>query len=132
MHQVYCFHDWLDFQKIIGATWKEKQTDHGDIHTFQVVIEDKEHPITKNMENFEIKDELWHRMDIQPDTHILCRAYSNPEHGGSGLNEPVAFTTSFGKGRGFNLVLGHNTNAMANSAWKRLMLNGTEWAVTGL
>ena len=58
-------------------------------------------------------------------------AYSNPENGGSGLDEPVVFTTSFGKGRGFNLVLGHNINAMENPAWKSLMLNGTEWAATG-
>ena len=126
-----CFHDWPDFQKIVGATWKENLTDHCDIHTFQVTIEDREHPVTKGLETFEIKDELWHRMEVQPDAHILCRAYSDPEHGGSGLHEPVAFTTSFDKGRGFNLVLGHNINAMANPAWKLLMLQGTEWAATG-
>jgi type 1 glutamine amidotransferase len=126
-----CFHDWQDFQFIVGATWKEGQTDHGDIHTFQVMIEDNKHPITKGLEAFMIQDELWHRMEVQPDTHVLCRAYSDPEHGGSGLYEPVVFTSSFGRGHGFNLVLGHNTNAMANPAWKLLMLRGTEWAATG-
>ena len=68
-----CFPDWLDFQKLVGATWKEDQTDHGDIHTFNVVINDKEHPITVNLENFEIRDELWHRMNIQPEAHVLCQ-----------------------------------------------------------
>jgi len=126
-----CFHDWQNFQKIVGATWKEDKTDHGDLHTFQVMIEDNNHPITEGLEPFRIHDELWHRMEIQPGTHILCRAYSDPEQGGSGRNEPLAFTTSFGKGRGFNLVLGHDTNAMANPSWKRLMMRGTEWAATG-
>ncbi|MHC4266014.1 MAG: ThuA domain-containing protein [Planctomycetota bacterium] len=125
-----CFHDWQDFQKIVGATWKEDITDHGDPHTFQVMIEDNHHPITEGLEPFRIHDELWHRMEVQPGTHILCRAYSDPEQGGTGHNEPLVFTTSFGKGRGFNLVLGHDTNAMANPSWKHLMLRGTEWAAT--
>jgi len=126
-----CFHDWQDFQKIVGATWKEGKTDHGDIHTFQVMLENNIHPITKGLEAFRIHDELWHRMEVQPDAHVLCRAYSDTQHGGSGRDEPVAFTTSFGSGRGFNLVLGHDTNAMANPVWKELMLRGTEWAATG-
>jgi type 1 glutamine amidotransferase len=125
-----CFHTWEDYQKLIGATWG-KNTGHGDIHTFEVTIEDIDHPITKGLERFRIRDELWHRMEVQPDAHILCRAYSSPEHDGTGENEPVAFTTSFGKGRGFNLVLGHDAITMENPYWKLIMLRGTEWAATG-
>jgi type 1 glutamine amidotransferase len=125
-----CFHTWEDYQKLVGATWG-KNTDHGDIHTFEVTMEEGNHPITKDMKKFFIRDELWHRMEVQPNAQILCRAYSSPEHDGTGDNEPVVFTTSFGKGRGFNLVLGHDTNAMTNPYWKLLMLRGTEWSATG-
>ncbi len=126
-----CFHDWKDYQKIVGATWKEDQTDHGAAHLFEVMIEDKNHPITKGMDVFQIHDELWHRMAIQSDAHILCKAFSDPKNGGSGQYEPLAFTTSLGKGRGFNLVLGHDTDAMDNPGWKQLMLQGTQWVATG-
>jgi type 1 glutamine amidotransferase len=125
-----CFHTWEDYQKLIGATWG-KNTGHGNIHTFEVTVEDVNHPITGGVERFSIRDELWHRMQVQPEAHIICRAYSSTEQDGTGDYEPVAFTTSFGKGRGFNLVLGHDTNAMANPCWKLLMLRGTEWAATG-
>ncbi|MHC4131729.1 MAG: ThuA domain-containing protein [Planctomycetota bacterium] len=125
-----CFHTWEDYQKLVGATWG-KNTGHGNMHSFKVTIEDGNHPIMDGIKRFRIHDELWHRMEVQPDAHILCRAYSSPEHDGTGDDEPIAFTTSFGKGRGFNLVLGHDTNAMDNPYWKLLMLRGTEWAAAG-
>ncbi len=125
------FQTWPEFQRIIGATWKLKQTGHGRIHTFGVKIADKTHPITAGVPDFDIRDELWHRIGMQPDAHVLATAHSSPARGGSGKDEVVALCTTFGKGRGFNLILGHDTTAMANPGWQTLMLRGLEWAATG-
>jgi uncharacterized protein len=123
--------DWPDFQRMAGATWKLEQTGHGRIHPFQVVMADSLHPITQGLKPFTITDELWHRMELQPDAHILCRAFSALENKGSGQWEPVALVTRFGKGRCFYSVLGHDAQAMSSLGWRRLMLRGTEWAATG-
>jgi uncharacterized protein len=125
-----CFENWPEFQTLIGATWG-KNTGHGAYHRFEVNTTDSNHPITSGLQPFSITDELWHRMSIQPSAHVLYNAYSSPKYGGTGHMEPMAFCTQFGKGRCFNLVLGHDVNAMHNQGWTILMLRGTEWAATG-
>ncbi|NLP10300.1 ThuA domain-containing protein [bacterium] len=123
--------DWPEFQRMAGATWQLGRTGHGRIHSFQVVMADTLHPVTQGLAAFDITDELWHHMALQPDIHVLCRAFSAPEHKGSGQYEPVALVTHFGKGRCFYSVLGHDVQAMSSPGWQKLMLRGTEWAATG-
>jgi len=124
------FHTWPEFQQISGGTWG-KHTGHGRQHAFDVTVTDPDHPITRGMKPFRTTDELWHRMQAHRDRHVLCSAFSAKEKGGSGQNECVAMTTKLGKGRGFNLVLGHGVPHMQNAGWTALMLRGTEWAATG-
>jgi len=126
-----CFPTWPEYQRLIGAGWVMGTTAHGAIHTFQVTIRDKEHPITRGLEDLSIRDELWHRMGLQPTAHVLCTAFSATEMGGTGKDEPVALVTEPGKGRCFNLVLGHDAAAMVSPGWRLLMLRGSEWAATG-
>ncbi len=122
---------WPEFQQIIGATWGMGKTGHGRRHEFAVKVADEAHPVTAGMGEFRIFDELWHRMAAQPKATVLATAFSAKDRGGSGADEPVAFCTRFGQGRGFNLVLGHDTKAMGSPGWQALMLRGTEWAATG-
>jgi len=123
--------DWPEFQQIAGGTWGLDTTGHGPVHTFKVTIDDTNHPVMKGLKDFYIKDELWNRTKFQANIHILASAYSSPETKGTGMNEPVVITTHYGKGRGFYCVLGHNKATMQNTAWKTLLLRGTEWAATG-
>ncbi len=124
------FHTWPEYQKLAGATWGAA-TGHGTFHAFKVTVTDTAHPVTRGMKDFYITDELWHRMQAHADRHVLCTAASAKAEGGSGLDEPVVLTTQLGKGRGLNVVLGHDTKTMENVAWQTLMLRGTEWAATG-
>ena len=125
------FFDWPEFQKLIGGTWGLGTTGHGHIHAFEVKFADSTHPITKGVAPFTTTDELWHRMATQPEKKVLATAFSAKEHGGSGQDEPVAMTTEFGRGRCFNLVLGHNVAAMENAGFQTLLVRGVEWAATG-
>ena len=120
--------DWPEFQQIAGGTWGKGVTNHGPVHIFKVSVKDKNHPVTKGIKDFYIKDELWNATKFHPDIHVLCTAYSSPESKGSGKDEPVAVTTKYGKGRGFYLVLGHNKATMRNRAWQTLLLRGAQWA----
>ena len=122
---------WPEFQQAACATWALGQTGHGKRHEFAVRIADADHPVTAGMGEFRIFDELWHRMGAQPNAKALCTAFSAKQNGGSGQDEAVVFWTEFGKGRGLNLVLGHDERAMSCPAWGALLLRGTEWAATG-
>ncbi len=131
------FHDWPQYQQMVGATWDVEKTGHGPIRPLKVLIRDKRHPITNGMEDFVITDELWHRMATQPGIRVLCEAFSVQDKMRDGIRhgtekpEPVAVCTEFGNGRCFNNILGHDVAAMRNSGWRTLMLRGTEWAATG-
>ena len=125
-----CFPSWPEYQELIGAAWGSN-SGHGDYHAFNVTAAEEGHPITQVLGNFIITDELWHRMDVKPSAHILAKAYSDQARGGTGQWEPIAFSSKFGRGRSFYLVLGHDAKAMMNPNWKMLLLRGTEWAATG-
>ena len=124
------FPDWADYQKIVGGTWG-KGTGHGPMHSFEVKLADANHPIVRGLAPFQTTDELWHRMVVQPDKTVLAIAFSALDKGGTGKDEPIAMVTQFGKGRCFNLVLGHNVQAMQSPGFQTLLLRGAEWAATG-
>lgn len=123
------FPDWNDYQNLIGGTWG-KETGHGPVHTFLVRVSKVDHPITRGLQAFATTDELWHRMALRS-PEVLATAYSDTAKGGSGKDEPVAFTTRFGEGRCFNLVLGHDAGAMKKPGFQLLLRRGTEWAARG-
>lgn len=125
------FYDWPEYQQLAGGSWKSGQTGHGPIHPFIVQITDPEQPITRGLTNFPTTDELWHRTALLTNVQILATAYSAPEWNGTGNHEPVAFTSHFGQGRCFNLLLGHDPNAMDATGFQQLLRRGVEWAATG-
>ncbi len=124
------FPEWTEFHKLIGATWG-KGTGHGARHVFEVKITDPNHPVTRDLRPFTTFDELWHRMAGQPDKKVLATAFSDKNSGGSGADEPMVMATEYGKGRCFNLVLGHDVTAMGTPGFRLLLQRGTEWAATG-
>ncbi|HOX38143.1 MAG TPA: HEAT repeat domain-containing protein [Candidatus Brocadiia bacterium] len=125
------FQNWPEFQQIVCTTWG-KDTGHGSINTFPVSISDANHPVTRGLRDFWITDELWHRVPVQPAANVLCAALSYADKGGTGNLEPVLLTTSFGKGRCADIVLGHDANAMRNPAWQTILCRSAEWAATGM
>lgn len=125
------FYDWPEYQQVAGGgSWKLGQTGHGPVHEFEVKLVDKNDPITRGMTNFLTTDELWHQTGLQPGVRILATAFSAPDQKGSGKDEPMAFTTTFGRGRCFNLLLGHDARAMASPGFQALLRRGTEWAAS--
>ncbi|MGD8240537.1 MAG: HEAT repeat domain-containing protein, partial [Armatimonadota bacterium] len=120
-----------EYHELIGAAWDLGATGHGAVHTFEVAPANRAHPITRGLRPFSTRDELWHRVAIQPTARVLCTAFSAEDRDGTGQDEPVAVVTRLGRGRCFNLILGHDVRAMASSGWRLLMLRGSEWAATG-
>jgi len=126
------FYDWEEYQQLAGGSWKLGQTGHGPIHSFEVKIADGQHPIMTGVTNFSTTDELWHHTGVLPGNHVLATAFSATNYQGSGQDEPVAWTRSFGAGRCFTLLLGHDVHAMETAGFQKLLCRGTEWAASGM
>src|SRR5215469_15966691 len=119
------FDGWTEYEKMCAANWRPNNGHHSARHDYTVDIKDSDHPITRGMRaSFpQGNDELYANLKWQPEGsfHVLATAYD--DHSlykpaekqpipGSGLNQPVAWTVPYGKGRVFTYVLGHDADAM--------------------
>ena len=67
-----------------------------------------------------------------PGSVVLATAYSDPKKPrGTGKDEPVIWVNSYGKGRVYENVLGHDTKAMADPKYQDWLRRGVIWAGTG-
>lgn len=139
------FKGWSDYESMIGLLWRDG-AGHGDFHEFTVNITDPNHPITKGLGNFTTTDELYHKLSNpqQAKYTLLAQAFDKKEIRGTGENQPMALTLTFGKGRVFSTPLGHvwaNTGdakpdaqaqklSILNDGFRTLLVRGAEWAAT--
>lgn len=113
---------------------------HGKQHQYILNGYNPHHPVIKGLpaQWLHAQDELYDRMRGPGDiADILYTAYSDPETGGSGREEPLIFTVEYGKGRIFHTMLGHagktpeDNIAMQCAGFQITFLRGAEWAATG-
>ncbi len=132
---------WRD-GKVVLDTSVGKAGSHPPKHEFQVVVRDKEHPITSGLPEkwMHASDELYGQLrGPAKSLTVLATAYSDPaQKGGTGENEPVLFTINYGKGRVFHTVLGHvgmddtaEVAALSCVGFITTFQRGAEWAATG-
>ncbi|MGQ9589489.1 MAG: ThuA domain-containing protein [Planctomycetota bacterium] len=121
------FRDWdAEYIPLIGRAWRDG-SGHGPRGKFAAEIADKDHPITKGLADFEADDELYAKLVGDAPIHVLVRAKSE----WSGRVEPLAFTHTYGKGRVFGFLFGHDLKALENPSVRKILARGTEWAARG-
>ena len=112
---------------------------HGYQHDFLIINRDTSHAITRGLPQkwMHARDELYSLMrGPGKNMHILATAYSSPLQNGTGRDEPILFTVSYGKGRIFHTVLGHAGGEIPPPPMECVgfivtFQRGAEWAATG-
>lgn len=128
------FESWEEYDKFTGGVWRQGQGGHSKAHDFTVDIKDKEHPITRGLAaSFPQKnDELYANLRMQPDNRVLATAWDDPAlERGSGKHQPMLWVRSYGSGRVFSTMLGHDAEAIKSPGFISTFVRGTEWAATG-
>lgn len=156
------FADWPAYNDMIGLGWRGADfgdritvddsgrvirtpkgegpgAGHGARHAYRLDVRDPDHPITKGMPLAWIHapDELYHgQRGPAKNMNILATAYSDKATGGTGANEPLVWTVSYGDGRVFVNLLGHvgggDAQAAEGADFRSLVQRGSEWAATGV
>lgn len=120
--------------KIVFDTTPGAGGTHGKQHEFTVETRDAEHPIMKGLPARwkHATDELYSKLrGPAKNLTVLATAFAAPEQNGTGENEPILMTITYGKGRVFHTVMGHGAQAMAGLGFQVTLVRGTEWAATG-
>jgi len=107
---------------------------HGMQHEFVITTRVKNHPITQGMPDqwLHARDELYDMLRGPAENMtMLATAYSAPEFGGTGRDEPMLMVLNYGEGRIFHTVLGHGDYSMNCVGFITTLQRGTEWAATG-
>ncbi len=108
---------------------------HGPQHEFEVVNRVTDHPVTRGLPTrwLHAKDELYGTLrGPAKNMTVLATAWSAPEKRGSGRHEPVLMAITYGRGRAFHTVLGHDAGVSTHSVgFQATFARGAEWAATG-
>ncbi|MCL2348488.1 MAG: ThuA domain-containing protein [Planctomycetaceae bacterium] len=108
---------------LIGRFYDRDLPPHDPFGNFEVNIVDKEHPITKNIPNFKIDDELYTCATGDLPIHVLAEATSvNLKK-----NFPMAFLHKYGEGYAFTTVLGHDLRTLQSEEFVTLLRNAVLW-----
>ena len=123
------FYEWPEFKKISTGAWID-ETWHGELCPVKVTMEDADHPITNGMKGFWIFDELWFNAEQNIDFKVLGNASKTGEDGYETDPQPALFVSTYGKGRIFHTILGHDARTLRNTGFRSLITRGAEWAAT--
>ncbi len=107
---------------------------HGARWPYAVKSQQPEHPILKGLPKawMHAGDELYSTMRGPGENmNVIATAMSESANRGTGREEPILMTLSYGKGRIFHTVMGHDVAALSCVGFITTFQRGTEWAATG-
>jgi type 1 glutamine amidotransferase len=135
-HSIGAFQGWPEYRRIIGAKFYLNDTvENGVAHKksaykhnveFKVHVEDQEHPITRGMSDFAIRDETYKNSEFEPDNRVLLTT-DEPTS-----DEQICWVRSYGKARVCYIQLGHGPSAYANPSYRRLVGQAVRWCARRL
>lgn len=132
LHHAFCSYDfWPEYIRIIGGRYhhfpwmkdEEEQPVSTYAHdiTMQIRVEDKNHPVTEGISDFEIIDEAYGRTEILSTVHPLLST-------GEPLSGPlVCWTNTYGNSRIVTLTLGHDKQAWENPSFIKILSQSIIW-----
>jgi type 1 glutamine amidotransferase len=107
---------------------------HGARLPYKVTAQDANHPVLKGLPPvwMHAGDELYATLRGPGENmKIIATAHSEPSNKGTDYDEPILMTISYGKGRIFHTVMGHDVAALKCAGFATTFQRGTEWAATG-
>ena len=122
--------DWPEYRRICRRVWDHTKgaSGHDPFGEFRVEITDKKHPITRQIEGFATKDELYFRQQGDEPIEVLATALSTVTE----RDEPMAWVYNYGRARVFQTVLGHAAESIQTPGTTQLIRYGSLWAARPL
>jgi type 1 glutamine amidotransferase len=118
------FEPWDEFEQLAGRVWDKTMRAHDPRGPFTVTIVDRDHPVTRGLDDFETDDELYTCLGGDAPIEVLATARSRVDN----KEYPMAFVLDLGEGRVFHTPLGHDVRAVTLPGPAELVRRGCLWA----
>jgi type 1 glutamine amidotransferase len=126
-HSIAAFQNWPEYRRIIGGRFRLKSNYPDDPSDYKhdvdipVHIEQPRHPVTPNMADFVVNDEVYSRCDFEPDNTVLATT----DHPDS--DRPLVWVRKYRNARVCYIMGGHGPSAYADENFRRIVKNAISW-----
>jgi type 1 glutamine amidotransferase len=135
-HSICAYDDWEEYWHILGGKYFHKPTLLNgkeyqacsyihDLH-FTANIVDKEHAVTKGVNDFELFDETYKGYWVDPSVHTLITTKDTTS------TPVIGWTKMYGKSRIVTLQSGHDSPTFQNPAFRQLLIQSIKWVYSGI
>ena len=139
IHISGCVPDtWPEYRDITGGGWVMGTSFHPPYGQFTVNIQNSDHQGVASISDFVTNDELYMGIEYSDDNDVFMTADSEEgthQWGGKPTympagTFPVGWTRTYGDGKVFVTLLGHNGLSFETPEFQKLVLNGVNWATS--
>ena len=138
LHISTCLSDtWPEYHQITGGGWITGTSFHPPYGQFTVNVSDGTHPGVRGLSDFTTNDELYMGLAYKDGNEVFITADAadgahpwGPQRQPKfmpGGTFPLGWTRTYGNGRVFVLLLGHNGLSFQTPEFQRIVLNGVNW-----
>ncbi|MHC4151805.1 MAG: ThuA domain-containing protein [Planctomycetota bacterium] len=131
-HSNGSFQQWPEYTKIIGTKYYfETMEQDGVVHEqsqgkngldLTIHIQDRNHPITKDIRDFQIQDEVYKKCSFEKDNHVLLTT-DHPES-----DKPICWVREYAGARVCYIQSGHGPKAYKNDNYSLLVTRAVSWS----
>ena len=129
---------WPEYHEITGGGWITGTSYHPPYGEFTVNVSQAGHPGVQGVSDFSTNDELYMGLAYGDGNDIFLTGDSEegtwpwgPDRSPTfmaGGTYPLAWTRSYGDGKVFVLLLGHDGRSFETPEFQKIVLNGVDWA----
>jgi uncharacterized protein len=115
-----------EWRAILGGQWVRGRTMHPPQELASISIRSGNHPIVAGMADFQVFDERYSYLQVDPDIDVLC------EHDYEGIRHPVVWARDAGRGRVIYDGLGHDARSYDSQGHVELVQRSVQWLLREL
>ena len=129
---------WPEFAEITGGGWISGTSFHPPYGTFDVKVSQSSHAGVSGVSDFTTDDELYMGIEYKSGNDVFLEGTSEegtwpwgPDRKETHMPAgtfPLGWTRSYGQGKVFTLLLGHDGKSFESPEFQKMVLNGVQWA----
>ena len=129
---------WPEYHDITGGGWITGTSFHPPYGQYTVNVSDSGHSGVRGVSDFSTNDELYMGLVLKEGNHVFITGNAEdgthpwgPERNPMNMpggTFPLGWTRTYGEGKVFTLLLGHDGRSFQTPEFQKIVLNGVDWA----